>query len=127
MGVFTENNLVFRRPQQPNQPNVGGPGQIPGSGHITNVNGQPPNQINPNAPVFHPTGDEYSPRPHVNPSSTFNPGFNPAQQQSQVKNPISYVELGNKGTVPNCGLCVQKNADRLSLGSEFWYGVGNKM
>ena len=106
MGVFTENNLVFRRPQQPNQPNVGGPGQIPGSGHITNVNGQPPNQINPNAPVFHPTGDEYSPRPHVNPSSTFNPGFNPAQQQSQVKNPISYVELGNKGPVPNCGLWV---------------------
>ena len=108
MGVFTENNLVFRRPQQPNQPNVGGPGQIPGSGHITNVNGQPPNQINPNAPVFHPTGDEYSPRPHVNPSSTFNPGFNPAQQQSQVKNPIltSYDQLGNKGPVPNCGLCV---------------------
>ena len=93
MGAFTENNLVFRRPQQPNQPNVGGPGQIPGSGHITNVNGQPPNQINPNAPVFHPTGDEYSPRPHVNPSSTFNPAFQ-AQQQSQVRNDdIQFSEI----------------------------------
>lgn len=85
MGVFTENNLVFRRPQQPNQQNVGGPGQIPGPAHITNVNGQPPNQINPNAPVFHPTADEFAPRPHVNQSPTFNPAFQSQQSQNVPK------------------------------------------
>ena len=89
MGVFQENKFLnFRRPQQPNQPNVGGPGQmtgqISGSGHLTNVNGQPPNQINPNAPVFQPTADEFIPRPHVQQSQSFNSGFQPTQSQVRI-------------------------------------------
>jgi len=78
-------NFSHQRPQQPNQQNVGGPGQIPGPAHITNVNGQPPNQINPNAPVFHPTADEFAPRPHVNQSPTFNPAFQSQQSQNVPK------------------------------------------